>query len=512
MPTEPNNSYDSLPYGSLPHEDSHPRWLATVAALFGVSAPPPNGARILELGCASGGNLIPIAESLPKSACLGIDLSSRQVESGKELIQATGLKNIALKQASILDFGESEAEFDYIICHGVYSWVAPDIQQRILEICGSKLTPNGVAYVSYNIYPGWHMQGMLRGMMKFHAGRSEGPAEQVAQSRALLELLAKTVPSEGSPYGLFLERENERLRHSADWYIYHDHLEETNDPVYFHEFVRRASLAGLQFLGESEVRSMLPGHFSQEIQLALRALSTNLIQAEQYMDFFRNRAFRETILCRRGVALNRRLDAQRVRSFSFATALRPHAAHSDLRQAESLRFTGPGWPSVDVSDPIGKATLLCLRDVWPRALTLDILESQVRTRLALGTGTEQSRSDLAETLWRWFLHGAVSMTASPAIAVTQAAERPLGSAFAQAQARAGQTTLTNLLHRSVKLNAFDAVVLTLLDGSRTRAAVAAQMAEHVAHGSEASRASAEALAPRVDAALAVLAEAALLRA
>jgi methyltransferase-like protein len=448
---------------------------------------------------------------------LGIDLSARQIESGTEIVRATGLKNIELRQASILDIGQRDGEFDYIICHGVYSWVTPDIQQRILEICGSRLTPNGVAYISYNIYPGWHMQGVLRGMMKFHAGRCEGPTEQVAAARALLEMLAQTVPSEGNPYGQFLKREHERLRQQNDWYIYHEYLEETNAPVYFHEFAQRASLAGLQFLGESAVRSMLPGQqFSDEVQLTLRALSHNLMQSEQYMDFFRNRAFRQTILCRQGVSLNRRLDAECVRALSFASALGPRPEHCDLQGQGSLRFEAPGWPIVELSDPIGKATLLCLRDAWPTALTLDVLESQVRLRLGSGAGTELGQSDLAlaETLWRWFLQRIVTITAAPPIAVSKAGERPVGSTFAQAQVRSGQSTLTNLLHRSVKLNAFDALVLTLLDGSRDRTALCAQMAQHVVASSELPMAmgTAPLLAPRVAAALDVLAEAALLRA
>ena len=506
MPPEANNTYDALPYGNEPHVDSHPRWLASVAALFGLSAPPPNGARILELGCASGGNLIPMAESLPKSSCLGVDLSSRQIESGTALIRATGLENVELRRASIMDIGESDGEFDYIICHGVYSWVPPDVQQRILEICGSRLSPSGLAYVSYNIYPGWHLQGMLRSMMKFHAARFDGPAEQVAASRSLLDVLAKTVPSEGNPYGMFLKRENERLRQCADWYLFHDHLEETNCPVYFHEFVERAAAAGLQFLGESEVRAMLPGQFSVEIQSALRALSTNLVQAEQYMDFFRNRAFRETILCRREVQLNRRLDAQRIRSLGFSTALRPTRQGSDPRRKESLRFEEPGWPSVDLTDTIGKAALLCLGEAWPNALTLDALESQVRARLGLGAGAE---TELVGRLWRWFLDRVVTMTAAPPIAVRRAGVRPVGSVFARAQATAGQTTLTNLLHLSVKLNAFDAAVLALLDGTRDRAALTTRMAELIA--SEPSLATAEPLDQRVAAALSVLGEAALLR-
>ena len=511
MPSETSKRYDDVPYESLPFEHSHPSWLATVAALFGLSSPPPGGARILELGCASGGNLIPLAEALPGSSCLGVDLSARQIADGQALIAATGLSNIELRQASILDIDASYGAFDYIICHGVYSWVTPDIQQRILEICGNRLTPNGLAYISYNTYPGWRMHGMLREMMQFHAGRFREPAQQIAQSRALLEVLAKAVPSEGNPYGMLLKRESEHLRGCSDWYIYHEQLEETNDPVYFHEFIRRASSAGLEFVAESEVRSMLTSQFSEEVQAALREVATNLIYAEQYMDFFRNRAFRESILCRRGAPLKRKLDAQCVRSFSFASALRPFSKYGNLRQSEALHFEAPGYPSIDVVDPRGKAALLCLCEAWPRALSFDELESAVRARLELGAATDKSRAEFAELMWYWFLQQIVSITVTSPNCVAKAGERPMGLALARAQAKAGRTTLTNGLHRSVKLNSFDTAVLTLLDGTRDRTALVSQLAESGALHGETSAADSEPLERRVNAALAVLAEAALLR-
>lgn len=255
--------YDDVPYESHPFEVSHPRWLSTVAAMFGLKMPSPESARILELGCASGGNLIPMAETLPQSTCLGIDLSSKQIAAGKAFVKATGLSNVELRQESITKVDATYGQFDYIICHGVFSWVDREVQQKIFEVCQRRLAPNGVAYISYNTYPGWHMKGMLRDMMRFHAARFKDPKAQITQSRALLNVLAKTVPSQDNSFGMLLRQESENLRKHSDYYIYHEHLELENNPLYFHEFAQRAYDSGMQFLGEAALRGMLTDQLSR---------------------------------------------------------------------------------------------------------------------------------------------------------------------------------------------------------------------------------------------------------
>ena len=170
-----SNSYDEVPYESHPFAQTHPSRLFTVGTLFGLRPTPVQRCRVLELGCAAGGNLIPMAEYLPDSEFVGLDLSARQVEDGKKLIADFGLKNLTLKHASILDVDASYGTFDYVICHGVYSWVPSSVQDKVLDICAKQLTPNGIAYISYNTYPGWHMRGMIRDMMQFHSGRFDSP-------------------------------------------------------------------------------------------------------------------------------------------------------------------------------------------------------------------------------------------------------------------------------------------------------------------------------------------------
>ena len=160
-------SYEQLPYESNPFFESHPRRLQTIAYLAGLNPPALENCRVLELGCAGGGNLIPAAESLPHATFTGIDLAPNQIADGNKIIHAIGLKNIHLRALSLTDLPADFGQFDYIIAHGLYSWVPPDVQHRILEICKTHLSPNGVAYISYNTYPGWRMREVMRELLLY---------------------------------------------------------------------------------------------------------------------------------------------------------------------------------------------------------------------------------------------------------------------------------------------------------------------------------------------------------
>jgi SAM-dependent methyltransferase len=183
------NSYDEVPYPSLPARRTHPSHLAAIARLFGMVPPSPGRCRLLELGCASGENLLPLAADFPDSHLVGIDLSVRQIEAGRSVVEQLGLSNIDLRRLDLHDFGEDQGTFDYILCHGVFSWVPRAVQDRILEIGLRHLAGNGVFFASYNTYPGWHLRGVVRDMMVYHVRGIEDPATRVAQARALPDFL-----------------------------------------------------------------------------------------------------------------------------------------------------------------------------------------------------------------------------------------------------------------------------------------------------------------------------------
>lgn len=181
--------YDSLPYESTPFAETHPAHLAALGRLFGLDCAAPQRCRVLELGCASGGNLIPLAWHLRQSQFVGVDLSPAQVEAGRALSHELGLDNLQLHAADILDFEPAGGPFDYVIAHGLYSWVPQAVRERILKLCAGHLAPHGIAYISYNTLPGWRMRGMLRDMLLYHIGDERRPQQRLERAGELFDLL-----------------------------------------------------------------------------------------------------------------------------------------------------------------------------------------------------------------------------------------------------------------------------------------------------------------------------------
>jgi methyltransferase-like protein/SAM-dependent methyltransferase len=478
--------YDEVPYDSRPFPQTHPDNLATVAALFGMRSPPVERCRVLELGCAGGGNLIPLAVTLPASRFVGIDLSGRQIGDGRRVVNALGLRNIELHHLSILDVGADLGEFDYILCHGVYSWVPAPVQDKILEICARQLAPNGVAYVSYNTYPGWHLPEAVRAMMRFHADRFAEPTVRVRQARALLELLAGAAPPENDPYGGALRKELELLRGVPDHYLYHEYLAEVNTPVYFHEFAARAGGWGLQYLGEAAFREMLTEQFPPDVGKTLGLLAPDLVGTEQYIDFLRHRRFRQTLLCHKGVSLNRALGVEYLEGLHVASAYGPVSARPDVHSDAAEEFRTPRGSTLSTDQPLLKAALVHLAEAWPASVPFRRLAAATRARL--GPGPEAvppaaGPSDLLvlASLLRCASPTAVEFSVAPPRPVVNISPRPTATPLARLQAAAGPT-VTNLRHQAVPLSALDSRVLRRLDGNLDRAQLVEALAQDVDRG------------------------------
>ncbi len=487
--TASRTSYDEVPYPSHPFTQSHPDRLAVIATLLGLKPPRVEYCRVLELGCASGGNLIPMAEALPESTFAGIDLSDRQIGEGQRAIAALGLKNIKLERRSITDIGSDFGQFDYILCHGVFSWVPPAVQDHILAVAKRNLALDGVAYVSYNTLPGWHMRGMIRDMMRYHTAPLKDAAERVGQARGLLDFLAKSVAGEKDPYGLFLKSELEMLVQLSDAYLFHEHLEDFNEPLYFYQFAERAKSKGLRYLGEADVSVMVPGHFPAEVAGVLQRLSTDLVHVEQYMDFLRNRMFRQTLLCHDQHEPRYHLQPEGLTAFQVASPVRPTADKPNLHSTEFEQFDSPKGMSISSRDPIVKAALAVLGEVWPESLPFAKVRAQARARLT--NSLVQDAATIAEDTRRLglaFLQfytnsamGLVELRVRPVRASNRLGERPVARPLARWQAAQGPY-VTNLLHELVPLPDFERHILQRLDGQHDRARLVEALHELVGRG------------------------------
>jgi methyltransferase-like protein/SAM-dependent methyltransferase len=483
MSEERQTSYDEVPYGSNVFHYTHPDRLAAVAALLGMHPAPADRCRVLELGCGTGANLIPMALSLPGSHFVGIDLSPRQIAMGQEVVGALGLGNIELQPLSILDVDDGFGRFDYVLCHGVYSWVPPAVQDRILSVCAHNLAPSGVAYVSYNTYPGWHIRGMIREMMGYHVRQFTEPRARVEQARAMLDFLVRAAGSRDTVYANLLKVEAELLEGASDTYVYHEHLEEVNHPLYFHQFAARATAKGLQYLAEAQP-TPLPSNLSPEVVQTLEGLSADLVQGEQYLDFVRNRTFRRTLLCHAGVPLQRPPSPEALAAMHVTGLVKPVAEHPDLCSTTVEAFHTAEDTRLSTNDPVLKTALAALFESWPAGVAFGELCDRVQDRLAGAPGDglpAPERESLARALLQCYLSHLVEVQLLPAVCVTRVSDRPRASPLARLQAR-GEEPITNLRHRRTEVAPFDRLVLRYLDGSRTHDQVLDGLAADVAEG------------------------------
>ena len=183
--------YDAVPYrhGAVP--DSHPARIGAIARLLGIPAAPPDRCRVLELGCGEGMNLLPLAERFPKSEFVGVDFSAKQIAVAEAAREACGIGNARFVCADLRAWKPDGGAFDYVIAHGVYSWVPAEVRDRLLALCAGALSPNGVAYVSYNTLPGWSLPGGVRKILLSEIGAAASPDAQMARAAQVLDSLAE---------------------------------------------------------------------------------------------------------------------------------------------------------------------------------------------------------------------------------------------------------------------------------------------------------------------------------
>ncbi|MBI4292473.1 MAG: methyltransferase regulatory domain-containing protein [Betaproteobacteria bacterium] len=468
--------YDAIPYSSHPFAQSHPDRLASIAKLFGLDAPAVDNCRVLELGCSMGGNLIAMAQKHLGADFIGIDASSRQIAEGWKVVDALHLKNVALKHLDILDVSDSLGKFDYIVSHGVYSWVPPAVQNKMLDLCKRHLAANGVAYISYNTYPGWHVRGIVRDMMLYRSMQFSDPATRLAQAKLLVEFVAKSSPGADDPYRKLLQGELDVLIRSDDYYLHHDHLEENNHPVYFHEFARRLGVNGLQYLGEADFSTMVSTNFAPDIAKTLHDLGAHdILQMEQYMDFVRCRYFRQTLICHSAVRLNRQLTPALVKNLLLASQAAPdtHAASAEASDLQTFRT--PGGRGITCRSPVTKNALRTLQQQWPASVPFQELLS-----LCKSTGATDDEF-LANEMLACMAAGVVEWRLSPDPFTTKVTRKPATTPSARLQASQGNR-VTNLRDITVTLDDIHRSVLRHLEGKQNRKQLADTLIKFLAEG------------------------------
>ncbi len=471
--------YDIVPYESYPYDKTHPENLYAIGRLFGLNPPDYRKARVLELGCASGGNLIPMAFNLPDGKFTGVDLSSKQTDKGIEQIKELGLDNIILKNMSILDIGPDFPKFDYIIAHGVYSWVPGKVREKILAIIKEHLDKDGIAFISYNTYPGWNMVKSIRELMLFHVRAFDDPDEKADQARMILEFIINGLSNDKSPYGAFLKSEMALLTQLENSYLLHDHLEKVNRPFYFHEFIKDARKNHLEYLADTDLSTMYVPNLPHAVSEHLLAID-DIIKVEQYMDFIRNRRFRSTLLCHENAPIKRELAPEDMEKFFVSSQLAPQKPVSPEDENEII--FSKDEISYKPNDQFSRLAMLILWEQNGKPIAYNKLISEIIKRSGLKKN-EVPVSNLTKkiNLLRLVFAGVISIHPDGGNFTTHVSDYPETTKLIRFQARQGEA-ITDLCHRLVRLNIFERILVQYLDGRHDRNAIVENMISHVNKG------------------------------
>lgn len=473
---------------------------------------------MLELGCGDGGNALSIAQTLPGARVLGVDASPGAIERGTRLAQAAGLGNVELRCATFEQLGDGvreptgnepsdspengparlianePAEFDYIIAHGVYSWVPPQARGALLDCVKRCLAPEGIAFVSYNAYPGSYLRDMARDMLRYHVQGVSDPGERLAHAQELMKTIVEI--EQPSPFARVLREQMERMLGYSDALLFHDDLAEVSTPFYFHEFVEHAGARGLQFLSEADLFESQMRDVPESAGRLMASLSQDAVVREQYMDFFKNRMFRQTLICHEAAPLNRTLDEASIEGLWVSSRVRlgeggdgkgeegraPSKAQAVTHgivpgeDPEARTFLTPEGFSMTTSEPLVQTAMSVLGEAWPRSVAFPALLAKAREAAGPEAPPDLVAVRLRSVLLQAYLARIVMLAGCPPPLTGEVGERPKVSPLAHAQSAAGLKALSSLLHANVHLDGeLEARVLRLLDGTRTVAEVAATL-------------------------------------
>jgi SAM-dependent methyltransferase len=467
--------YDRIHYPLLTHSYTHPDRLAVVGRLMGLMPADAASCSVLELGCGSGVNIIAMAELLPGSRFVGIDYSQGQIEAGKAIASRVGVTNVELQAADVLDLPDAFGRFDYIIAHGFYSWVPNPVRQKAMRLIKHSLAPRGIAFVSFNAYPGWHQFGALREMMLYRTRDIADPAEKVLAARAFVAMVAET-QSDDDPFGLLVREYSSSLHGRGPMpeaqfvsTLIHDELAEINQPFYISQFIEHVNSEGLDFLAEADLEGSTPVGMSEDVLNVLNAIATSRLDMEQYMDFMRNRLFRKALLCHADAPVSRTLSAgaAALSGLYVGSAAGPQ---DDEAALGGVNFVAPDGLAYSTDQPLLQSAFQHLAAVRPDVV---LFEDLLAHATAAAGPSEGAADALAAALLRNYLHGRSLVhfhTFRPPI-VTSVSERPRTTAFARFTAGVDIDDTTNVRHERITLTTEMRALLPFLDGEHDFTAI-----------------------------------------
>ena len=450
-----------------PHAHGHPARLAAVAHLFGLEAPAPDAARVLEIGSAGGGDIIPLAAQHPRGIFLGLESSAALARRGNERVARLGLLNIRILPGDLASFDWQFRSFDYILCHDAYRHGPAPLRAAILRVIASCLAPNGVAYVGHNVLPGWRHSQVLRDVLMSRLHGDCDVATQMAQSRAYLDALSRWRGPD-TPHRRSVRAAATEAIAMPDDYFAHEFLKDDSEPETFTQFTAASASAGLAFLSDTDLAATQVGNCGPDGHFLQPPAGESTPPFEQSIDFLTGRARRRSVLVHaaRSAMITRAADCARLEALHFVGDLR---CAQEAASPDAWTFVGPGARRFSTSHPATRRAFEALAARAPASLSFADLLAAGAPRGGLSA---DDRASVGEAAWRAVLGGVIDARVAPTPAASAVATHPLASPWRRSDAAAGEPTVASLSHEPIVLDGAMRALLPWLDGTRDHAALA----------------------------------------
>ena len=450
-------AYDAVAYPTPVLPLPTPNRLAAAGLLHGWRAPDPSTASVLEIGCGEGFNLIGVAAVAPMSRCVGFDLSGEAIARGQALVAQTGLQNVELHRGDIMDYPRGGPQFDYIVCHGVYSWIPQSVRPALLELIRARLAPGGLAYLSFDTLPAASPKAAINAFLLRELAGIEGVEARVTGAVRLLTLLARNQRPESRLKGQLDQLLND-LRSFDPGYFYHDWLAEFYAPIALDAFEADVAANGLRRVGDAAMYDMFTGDLDDEARAMVEACGDDIPRRSTLLHMLRgSHVFRREMLVRADAPPPAVDWTDAVRTLSFVyLGTREELPEDDGRTA--TRYSDGPEGFVVAREPTLVVTMDALLKHSPNELTFDQL-------LAI-TGIEN------ETLAN-LLRGIATLTVIDAHAtaqnfVAEPGDHPRAGLLVRAMMANGSQAITLRHSKFVASHDATRVLLTLCDGTRDR--------------------------------------------
>jgi ubiquinone/menaquinone biosynthesis C-methylase UbiE/methyltransferase-like protein len=471
------SDYDKVPYKGAIIPNSYPGHLALCSLWHNGRDSPLQGFHLTELGCGDGANLLPMAFYHPDSTFMGIDIAESGLSRAREGAAQIGLHNIQFMQKDICKIEQAEiVQCDYIIAHGLYSWVSDDIREAILQFCRNSLSATGLAFISYNAQPGWASRGLVRDILLRSASVQQAAIEDKA-SKAIevASELLQAMPSRDYAYAVLIAEELERVRDGKPFYVYHEYLEEFNQGFWLRDFIERARQNNLNYVCDAQF-SQWEGQVPKELRHSLSQAGLDPIEQEETADLLCNRYFHASILCPGdgmgdvpGDAPGESVSHPKIlEQVSIASSLGADSDPFDLTEGVVELFIGSHGQEITLDVSIIKAAVVLLAAQWPIGMQLNNIFQQA-SRLLSEHGhnvLENAQSQLTEELITLFEAGVIDLRLQQANYSRGLPEYPKLPALARYEIE-HRDAFTTPYHLPISLNDQFLEVVSDMDGSKS---------------------------------------------